>query len=58
VSVRLYFWPEYAVVLRIVRYEAPCYRDTKPHAADLAREFGAEKVREAVADVCRTNWHE
>jgi hypothetical protein len=55
---RLYFWEHYAAVARMVRYETLLYDDTKPYVEDLERRYGADKVREAVADVCRTNWHE
>ncbi len=58
VSVRLYFWPEYAAVARMVRYETLRYEDAKPYVEELERQFGAAKVREAVADVCQTNWNE
>jgi hypothetical protein len=58
VSQRLYFWPEYAAVARMVRYETLLYEDAKPYVEELEKRFGAAKVREAVADVCQTNWHE
>jgi hypothetical protein len=55
---RLYSWEHYAAVARMVRYETLLYDDAKPYIEELERRFGADKVREAVADVCRTNWHE
>jgi hypothetical protein len=55
---RLYSWEQYAAVARMVRYETIRYDDARPYVEELERRYGAEKVREAVADVCRTNWHE
>jgi hypothetical protein len=42
----------------MVRYETLLYDDAKAYIEELERRYGAGKVREAVADVCRTNWHE
>jgi hypothetical protein len=55
---RLYSWEHYAAVARMVRYETLLYDDAKPYVEELERRYGADKVRESVADVCRTNWHE
>ncbi|MFO0809060.1 MAG: hypothetical protein U0746_10585 [Gemmataceae bacterium] len=55
---RLYSWSHYAAVARMVRYETLLYEDVKPYVEELGRRFGAEKVREAVLDVCQTNWQE
>ncbi len=57
VELRLYSWPHYAAVARMVRYETLNYDDVKPYVEELERHFGADKIREAVLDVCRVNWN-
>jgi hypothetical protein len=54
---RLYFWDHYAAVARAVRYETLTREDLEPYLRHLEERYGASNVREAVQEVCHTNWH-
>jgi hypothetical protein len=52
VDIRLSFWPQYAAVARLVRYDEVPYGLLKPELDKLGEQSGHGKVREAFGDVC------
>jgi hypothetical protein len=52
IDLRLYFWPHYAAVARLVRYDEVPDDLLQPELDKLGEQFGRAKVHEAFVDVC------